>query len=99
MIIEKEDIAGLKEKLKEENRKIVFTNGCFDIIHKGHVTYLNEAKSLGDYLIIGVNSDASVKRLKGNDRPVNNRSYCVGMGAEAAPRVGRTSLAAFAPSL
>ena len=72
MIIEKEDIAGLKEKLKEENRKIVFTNGCFDIIHKGHVTYLNEAKELGDYLIIGVNSDASVKRLKGNDRPVNN---------------------------
>ena len=72
MIIEKEDIAGLKEKLKEENRKIVFTNGCFDIIHKGHVTYLNEAKELGDYLIIGVNSDASVKRLKGIDRPVNN---------------------------
>ena len=57
---------------KNEGKKIVFTNGCFDIIHKGHVTYLNEAKKLGDILIIGLNSDASVKRLKGPDRPINN---------------------------
>ncbi|MFG1494027.1 D-glycero-beta-D-manno-heptose 1-phosphate adenylyltransferase [Halobacteriovorax sp. ZH4_bin.1] len=53
-------------------RKIVFTNGCFDILHRGHLMYLNEAKKLGDILIIGLNSDSSVKRLKGEDRPVNS---------------------------
>ncbi len=60
----------------EENKgkKIVFTNGCFDILHRGHVTYLSEARKLGDLLVVGVNSDASVKRLKGPERPVNNES-------------------------
>lgn len=53
-------------------KKIVFTNGCFDILHRGHLKYLNEAKKLGDILIIGLNSDNSVKRLKGEDRPVNS---------------------------
>src|SRR6478735_9433553 len=57
---------------KNEGKRIVFTNGCFDIIHKGHVTYLNEAKKLGDLLVVGLNSDASVKRLKGPERPINN---------------------------
>lgn len=57
---------------QNKNKKIIFTNGCFDIIHRGHVSYLNEAKSLGDILILGVNSDASVKRLKGESRPVNS---------------------------
>ena len=57
---------------KNKNKKIVFTNGCFDILHKGHVTYLSEAKKLGDLLVIGLNSDASVKRLKGPERPINN---------------------------
>ena len=62
------------EKFLAENKgkKIVFTNGCFDILHKGHVSYLNEAKKLGDLLVIGLNSDASVKRLKGPERPINN---------------------------
>jgi rfaE bifunctional protein nucleotidyltransferase chain/domain len=55
-----------------QGKKIVFTNGCFDILHKGHVTYLTEAKKLGDLLVIGLNSDASVKRLKGPERPINN---------------------------
>ncbi len=55
-----------------KGKKIVFTNGCFDILHKGHVTYLNEAKKLGDLLLVGLNSDASVKRLKGPERPINN---------------------------
>lgn len=55
-----------------KGKKIVFTNGCFDILHAGHVTYLNEAKSLGDLLVVGLNSDASVKRLKGESRPINN---------------------------
>ena len=59
-------------------KKIVFTNGCFDILHRGHVTYLNQARDLGDLLIVGINSDESVKRLKGPERPVNmleDRAY------------------------
>ncbi len=57
---------------KNQGKKIVFTNGCFDILHRGHVTYLAEARKLGDLLVIGVNADASVKRLKGPERPINN---------------------------
>jgi rfaE bifunctional protein nucleotidyltransferase chain/domain len=60
------------------NKAIVFTNGCFDILHRGHVTYLNQARDLGDLLIVGINSDESVKRLKGPERPVNmleDRAY------------------------
>lgn len=53
-------------------KKLVFTNGCFDILHRGHVAYLNEAKKLGDLLVVGLNSDKSVKSLKGPDRPVNS---------------------------
>lgn len=53
-------------------KKIVFTNGCFDILHSGHVMYLNEAKEQGDLLFVGLNSDASVKRLKGEERPINS---------------------------
>lgn len=53
--------------------KLVFTNGCFDILHAGHVLYLEQAKALGDILIVGLNSDASVKRLKGESRPVNSQ--------------------------
>lgn len=55
---------------KASGAKIVFTNGCFDLLHAGHVAYLEEAKALGDKLILGLNSDASVKRLKGSDRPI-----------------------------
>lgn len=62
----------LEQFLKEtENKKVVFTNGCFDILHAGHVQYLNEAKAQGDVLVVGLNSDASVKRLKGEERPIN----------------------------
>jgi rfaE bifunctional protein nucleotidyltransferase chain/domain len=57
---------------QNEGKRIVFTNGCFDILHRGHVAYLNEAKKLGDLLVVGLNSDASVKRLKGAERPINN---------------------------
>lgn len=56
--------------IKHQNKKIVFTNGCFDILHYGHLSYLNNAKKLGDILIVGVNSDDSIKRLKGNKRPI-----------------------------
>ena len=55
------------------NKKIVFTNGCFDIIHLGHIDYLSKAKDLGDILLIGLNTDDSVKRLKGNNRPIKNQ--------------------------
>ncbi|MDB5350186.1 MAG: bifunctional heptose 7-phosphate kinase/heptose 1-phosphate adenyltransferase [Planctomycetota bacterium] len=54
-------------------RRIVFTNGCFDILHRGHITYLGQAKSLGDVLVVGVNSDASLRRLKGPSRPINSQ--------------------------
>ena len=62
----------LVEEAKKNRKKVVFTNGCFDILHAGHVTYLTEAKRQGDILIVGVNSDASVKRLKGETRPINS---------------------------
>jgi D-beta-D-heptose 7-phosphate kinase/D-beta-D-heptose 1-phosphate adenosyltransferase len=57
------------DKWRAENKTIVFTNGCFDIIHRGHVEYLREAKKLGDLLVLGLNNDASVKRIKGEPRP------------------------------
>ncbi len=59
------------ETLKSQGKKVVFTNGCFDILHVGHLRYLNEAKRQGDVLVVGVNSDLSVKRLKGESRPIN----------------------------
>lgn len=58
--------------LKSLGNKIVFTNGCFDILHLGHITYLEKAKALGEILIVGLNSDSSVKRLKGDSRPVKD---------------------------
>ena len=62
------------ERLKSDNNKIVFTNGCFDILHRGHFDYLRRSKSLGNFLIVGLNSDDSVRSLKGNDRPINNQN-------------------------
>ena len=67
-----EEISILSDELKKRGKKVVFTNGCFDILHVGHVKYLEEAKSYGDVLIVGLNSDESVSRLKGPTRPVNN---------------------------
>jgi rfaE bifunctional protein nucleotidyltransferase chain/domain len=58
-------------ELRANNKRMVFTNGCFDILHLGHTTYLEAAQNLGDVMIVGVNSDASVRRLKGASRPVN----------------------------
>jgi D-beta-D-heptose 7-phosphate kinase/D-beta-D-heptose 1-phosphate adenosyltransferase len=62
------------KRLRAEGKKIVFTNGCFDILHKGHVAYLQKARELGDVLIVGLNSDESVRRLKGSCRPVNKEA-------------------------
>lgn len=72
MLIDRNKIAETCAKIRSGGRKIVFTNGCFDILHVGHVRYLTAAKSFGDVLIVGVNSDASVKMLKGENRPINN---------------------------
>ncbi|MGD1007155.1 MAG: D-glycero-beta-D-manno-heptose 1-phosphate adenylyltransferase [Ignavibacteriaceae bacterium] len=65
-----QEIKAIREKFKKEKKKVVFTNGCFDLIHAGHVDYLSKARNLGDVLIVGLNSDASVKRLKGEKRPI-----------------------------
>jgi D-beta-D-heptose 7-phosphate kinase / D-beta-D-heptose 1-phosphate adenosyltransferase len=67
------EISKISDECKLKNRKIVFTNGCFDIIHLGHIKYLETAKSLGDILILGLNSDNSVASLKGEDRPINKQ--------------------------
>lgn len=72
MILSKETAEKLIEELKLQGKKVVFTNGCFDILHVGHLRYLNEAKKQGDILIVGVNSDSSVRQLKGEGRPINN---------------------------
>jgi D-beta-D-heptose 7-phosphate kinase/D-beta-D-heptose 1-phosphate adenosyltransferase len=72
-IIDRKDIPLLVKKLKEEGKRIVFTNGCFDLLHLGHVRLLQFAKSRGDILIVGLNSDSSVKKLKGQNRPIINQ--------------------------
>jgi len=72
------EISHIVSELKKKKKKIIFTNGCFDILHIGHIKYLEEAKSFGDILILGLNSDDSVKRLKGDNRPINiqnDRAY------------------------
>jgi rfaE bifunctional protein nucleotidyltransferase chain/domain len=69
MIVELKELLELLEKVRGK-KKIVFTNGCFDILHAGHADYLNKAKSLGDILVVGINSDASVRRIKGEKRPI-----------------------------
>lgn len=62
------------QHLRQQNKKIVFTNGCFDLLHVGHVRYLQQARSLGDILVVGINTDASVKKLKGPSRPIQNEA-------------------------
>lgn len=69
-IVSLQRLRGSLKNINKKNKTIVFTNGCFDIIHAGHVRYLNKAKSLGDVLIVGLNSDASVKLIKGDKRPI-----------------------------
>ena len=71
-VIDRKEAVLLAQNLKEEGKTTVFTNGCFDILHLGHVRYLKKSAEYGDILIIGVNSDSSVKRLKGPQRPINN---------------------------
>ena len=82
MLIRRTQIAQFSAVLRDAGARIVFTNGCFDILHAGHVRYLAAARALGDYLILGLNSDASVRRLKGETRPVNDENdRAAGVGA------------------
>ena len=74
MITDIDEILKITRNAKRNKQKIVFTNGCFDIIHSGHCKYLNEAKKIGDILIVGLNSDASIKRIKGETRPINDEN-------------------------
>ncbi len=72
MLIPAERIEDFCAALREAGQKVVFTNGCFDILHAGHVRYLQEARAQGDCLVLGLNSDESVRRLKGPTRPINS---------------------------
>ena len=73
-IIENSNLDCQIKQLKEQQNSIVFTNGCFDLLHKGHIDLLNKASTYGDILIVGLNSDNSVKTLKGKDRPIENET-------------------------
>lgn len=76
VVLEQSNIKNFLGEWRKKNpgAKIVFTNGCFDLLHVGHVRYLKEARKLGDFLFVGLNSDASVKQLKGPQRPVQNEN-------------------------
>jgi len=67
-----EEMASIRDCLEAQGRKLVFTNGCFDLLHVGHVRYLQQARELGDALVVAVNGDASVRALKGQTRPINS---------------------------
>lgn len=74
MKVTRDNLSAFAAALRAHGQKIVFTNGCFDILHVGHVRYLGAARALGDCLVVGLNSDASVRRLKGPERPVNEEA-------------------------
>lgn len=69
-VVSRGELLKIRNRLWSEGKRVVFTNGCFDLIHRGHVEYLRRARSLGDVLVVGLNTDASVKKLKGSDRPI-----------------------------
>ena len=73
-VLNSENLEPALQTYKNKNLKVVFTNGCFDLLHIGHVRYLEEAASLGDILIVGINTDASVQKLKGPTRPIQNEN-------------------------
>ncbi len=73
-ILSPEEARATRERLRAEGQRLVFTNGCFDILHVGHVRYLEAARALGDALLVAINSDAAVRALKGDSRPVMNEA-------------------------
>jgi len=84
-IMDRVRLAELVTRLRASGKKVVFTNGCFDILHPGHSRYLARAKALGDVLIVGVNSDRSVRRLKGEGRPIVDAAHRAEMVAALKP--------------
>ena len=72
-IVDAREMSGFRDRLDAEGRRLVFTNGCFDLLHAGHVRYLQQARALGDALVVGLNSDRSVRELKGEGRPLNGQ--------------------------
>jgi D-beta-D-heptose 7-phosphate kinase/D-beta-D-heptose 1-phosphate adenosyltransferase len=74
IIFDRKKLIAVVRKLKKQGKKIVFTNGCYDLLHGGHVRFLTKAKKMGDVLILALNSDASVQRIKGPKRPVTNQN-------------------------
>ncbi len=69
-VIDLKELVKVRERLGSEKKKVAFTNGCFDLLHRGHVEFLNKAKACGDVLIVGLNSDNSTRRIKGDNRPI-----------------------------
>jgi len=79
-IVSVQELQSIRRHDRNIGKKVVFTNGCFDILHKGHVEYLTKAKALGDVLVVGINTDSSMRRIKGEKRPIiseNERAYIV----------------------
>ena len=77
-VLSLDEMRMVRQQLKRDGKKLVFTNGCFDLIHRGHVEYLKKAKAFGDALLVGLNSDQSVRKIKGDGRPIineNDRSF------------------------
>lgn len=74
LLVKQEDLQDLLVRLRAEGKTVVTTNGCFDILHVGHVRYLKKTKSFADILIVALNSDKSIKSIKGDDRPINNEN-------------------------
>jgi D-beta-D-heptose 7-phosphate kinase/D-beta-D-heptose 1-phosphate adenosyltransferase len=73
-LLDRKQLIEVVRQARDRGERVVMTNGCFDILHAGHIAYLEEAKTLGDRLIVAVNDDESVRRLKGEDRPINSMS-------------------------
>jgi D-glycero-beta-D-manno-heptose 1-phosphate adenylyltransferase len=79
-VLSMDELLALRESARDAGKKFILTNGCFDLLHRGHLTYLNQSAALGDILVVAVNSDASVRELKGPDRPLNSeqdRAYAL----------------------
>ena len=97
-LITRKGLPLLLRNLRRHKSKIVFTNGIFDILHRGHVDYLKEAKKMGDVLIVGLNSDASTRRLKGNNRPIfkqNDRAALLLALQSVDPEARASAMGAF----
>ena len=88
-LVTRAELTGLGERLRAEGRRVVFTNGCFDLLHVGHLRYLQGARALGDVLVVALNTDAGVQRLKGPTRPLKVR---VPSGNASTERPASTSL-------